>query len=489
MKYTFKTKPWPHQVKAFKFLFAELSRTGSAGMQVPMRYGKSKVAVDVASALHLKYGIHRVLICTTTSGLGVLEREIHLHCPFPVRIISYDGTVAREDPDWEIEWLVIHHAVLYGRDFDWGESLREWKPGPNPMIEKFDPEFIVIDESHKVGDPSSMQCKMAYRYGKSTRFRLIMTGTMFHRAPLGTFGQMKFLDDSMFGTHVTAFRRMYVKFGGYGDYQIVGYRNLKHLARKVKAKVFVQEHLPYQAPVVTTTPVQLAESLKVYREMERNSVVTVQGHDIVAPIILTKHLRAQQIAGGWVKTEEGQYLRVGREKMNALTDKLMTMREEGIDKVVIGCRFIPELPDIARAAKAAGYAFVALHGGVPRGDAREQRIAAFSEAEVPIVFVAQIQAAAEAINLSAASALIFYSMPESYVLYDQFKSRIFKFREKRTLLIDHLIASGTRDEVTYLAMQLKKDVAQFLLERPALVERITQREDAYRTAPHHSQQD
>jgi hypothetical protein len=477
MKYTFRTKPWPHQVKAFKFLFGEMSRTGSAGMQIPMRYGKSKIMIDVFSALHLKHGITRVMVCTTTSGLGVLEREIRLHCPYPSRIISYNGLVTEPPVEPAITWLVIHHAILYGRDYDWGESAREWKPGPNHMIEDFDPEAIAIDESHKIGDPSSMQCKMAYRYGKRARFRLTMTGTMFHRAPLGTFGQMKFMDDSVFGTHVTPFRRMYVKFGGYGNYQIVGYRNLKHLSRRIKRKVFVQEHLPFQAPVVTTTPVYLDESLPVYREMERESVVTVQGHDIVAPIILTKHLRAQQIAGGWVKTEEGQYLRVGREKMNALTDKLMVMHEEGIDKVVVGCRFIPELPDIARAARAAGYAFVALHGGVPRGNVREQRIAAFNEATQPTVFVAQIQAAAEAIDLSSASALIFYSMPESYVLYDQFKSRIFKFREKRTLLIDHIIAMGTRDVVTYLAMKLKQDVAEFLLQRPELVERITQRDD------------
>lgn len=478
MRYKFKTKPWPHQAKALKFVLRQMFSTGSAGLQVPLRYGKTKIALDTAGALHLKYGINRVLAVTTTSGLGVWEKEIPKHCPFPVKVISYNGEVVREDKGYVLTFYVIHHAILYGRDFDWGETSREWQPGPNKNIEEFDPEFIIMDESHRIGDPSSMQCKMAYRYAKGARFRLTLTGTMFHRAPLMVFGQFKFMDDSVFGTAVTPFRRMYIKFGGYGNYEIVGYRNLDHMANKIKRKVFIAEKVPHAPPVVTTTPVHLQESADLYRKMERDSIIEVKGKTITAPIILTRHLRSQQIAGGWVKTEDGKYERVGQEKFRACKDKLTLWNEEGIEKVVIGARFIPELPDIARAARAAGYDFVALHGGVPRGMARERRIAAFQDASRPMVFIAQIQAAAEAIDLSEAAAMLFYSMPESYLLYDQFKARIEKYAEKRTLLYDHLIGKGTRDEVTWMAMQLKKDVARFLVENPKLVEQITARDDS-----------
>lgn len=485
MRYKFKTKPWPHQAKALKFVLREMFSTGSAGLQVPLRYGKTKIAVDTAGALHMKYGITRVLAVTTTSGLGVWEKEIPKHCPFPVQVISYDGSIAFQSKDAALNLIdpyltfyVIHHALLYGRDYDWGEKAREWMPGPNKNIEDFDPEFIVMDESHRIGDPSSMQCKMAYRYGKGAQFRLTLTGTMFHRAPLMVFGQFKFMDDSMFGTAVTPFKRMYVKYGGYGNYEVVGYHNLDHMAHKIKKKVFIAEKVPSAPPVVTTTPLHLQEALDTYRKMEKDSVVTVKGKTVTAPIILTRHLRAQQIAGGWLKTEDGQYVRVGQEKFRACRDKLTVWQEEGIDKVVIGARFIPELRDIAQAARDAGYAFVALHGGVPRGNPRERRIAAFNEATRPTVFVAQIQAAAEAIDLSAASVMLYYSMPESYLIYSQFMARIEKYAEKRTLLYDHLIGKGTRDEVTWMAMQLKKDVATFLVENPQLVERITARDDS-----------
>lgn len=444
-----------------------------------MRWGKTKLAIDVAGALYLKYGITRVLCVTTTSGLGVWEKEIPKHCPFPVRVISYDGTIKHDQKSREpaITFYVIHHALLYGRDFDWGEDPHEWTPGPNKNIEDFDPEFIVMDESHRIGDPSSMQCKMAYRYGKSARFRLTMTGTKFHRGPLMVFGQFKFMDDSVFGTTITAFKRMYVRYGGYGNYEIVGYQNLGVMSTKIKRKVFVQEYVAHTDPVVSTTPVGMAECKTVYDTMQREAVVTVNGHTIFAPIILTKHLRTAQIAGGWLKTEEGQYIRVGQEKRRALDDRLKLTMEEGIDKIVIGCMFIPEIMDIAKACKDAGYAFVAMHGGVPRGTTREQRIAAFNEATIPTVFVAQIQSAAEAIDLSSAQDLWFYSMPHSYLLYDQFKARIEKYREMRTLRYDHFIMQNSVDVIIWLAMNLKIDVAQFLLRDPELVERITKKDE------------
>jgi hypothetical protein len=69
-------------------------------------------------------------------------------------------------------------------------------------------------------------------------------------------------------------------------------------------------------------------------------------------------------------------------------------------------------------------------------------------------------------------------LPESLVIHDQFRARIEKYDEKRTLLYDYLIATGTRDEVTWMALRMKTDVARLLLKRPDIVERITARLDA-----------
>lgn len=481
MKYVFKTTPWPHQVKAFKFVWRHLRDYGSAGLQVPMRYGKSKIAIDAASALHLKEGLERVLVVTTTSGLGVWEAEVPKHCPFPVIVKNYNGWTIQKDKGARLKWLIVHHAVLYDREFGWDEdNPQSWQPMPNSMIEDFDPEMVIIDESHKIGDPGSEQCKMAYRYGKGAKYRMTLTGTKFHRGPRMVFGQFKFLDDGIFGTVTGAFNRQFIKYGGYGNYEIVGYRNLDVMAEKIKSRVFIAKKLPpKQKPIITVTPVEMDDCKEAYKEMVSDAAIVVKGHAIMAPIVLTKHLRCMMIAGGWVKTEEGLYLRVGGEKRRTLEDRLTLMFEEGIEKVVIGARFIPELKDIADAAKVAGYRRIAIHGGVARGEARTLRVERFRTAEVPTVMVCQIAAASEAIDLSTAQHMIYYSIPESYVQYDQFFSRIERYNEKRTLSYEHLIMKRSRDEVTYEAMNLKMDVAKYLVTDPARVQRISEREDAF----------
>ena len=41
----------------------------------------------------------------------------------------------REDPNWVIQWQVIHHAILYGRDHDW-ENAVGVGARPSVMIEE-----------------------------------------------------------------------------------------------------------------------------------------------------------------------------------------------------------------------------------------------------------------------------------------------------------------------------------------------------------------
>lgn len=461
MRYQFKDpKPWPHQVRALRFILPQLEATGGSGLFVPLRFGKSRIAIDAAGALHLKHNLRRVLVVTTTSGMGVWHNEIRKYVPEGV----------------ELDWRIVHHQLTYDR-VPTGEG-REWVSAPNKAIEAFDPEMVIVDEAHRIGDPSTVQSKMCYKYGRKAKYRLILTGTPWHRGVPVIFGQVKFMDDSLFGTAVTAFRRQYIQYGGYGNYEIVGFKNLHDLSKKIKSSVFVMDKPPpKQPPVVTVTPVALDRSLSAYQEMEKESIIQVKDREITAPIILTRHLRLQQIAGGWVKSE-GSYFRVGSEKRDVLLDKLTAMREQDVFKIVIGCRFIPELRDVAKAARTAGFRVHAIHGGVPVGEARDARIAAFSEGEEPCVMVCQVAAAAEAIDLSAADTLIFYSLPESLVIHDQFRARIEKYDEKRTLLYDYLIATGTRDEVTWVALRMKTDVARLLLKRPDIVERITARLDA-----------
>lgn len=166
-------------------------------------------------------------------------------------------------------------------------------------------------------------------------------------------------------------------------------------------------------------------------------------------------------------------VRVGEEKKKAFARRVAEYREQDIRRFVVGARFLKEMVDIYAVVKAAGYQPIVVHGGVPPARRKSKR-AAFAAHE-NTVFISQFRASREGIDLSAADLMVFYSLPEDYLTYDQFSQRIYKFEDKRTLLYEHLIAKGTRDEASFEALKRQQDVAKFLMSNPKYVERVTSR--------------
>lgn len=450
MKYRYATKPYPHQVKALR----KLLRNRGGGLQVPMRWGKSKVGVDFANCLHLLEGIERVLVVTVLSGVGVWENEIIKHTPEGI----------------DLDWRIINFERTYDRVYE----DRSWIAVPSQGLKHFDPDLIIVDESHHIGNPSTLASKMLYQLGKRARFRVIMTGTMFHRKPFYVYGQMRFMDPGIFGdVSFSAFKRRIAVFGGYAGYEVLRYQNLGWMMKQIKPYIHTEKYVQLRPPVVNPIYFHLTgENLQYYAEMEKESIIDVRGSQVISPIILSRHLRCQQIAGGWVKTEEGTYRRVGTCQRDVARDRLDEYMEQDIGQVVIGCRFTPEVYDAAVSAGKAGYRVLLFHGGLKRVE-RDRRVAAFQDSVRPTAFVAQLQTGKESIDLSVADTMMFYSLSESYVVHDQFSRRIEMYNEKRTLMYDYLIPRGTRTEVTFESLQQKRDVADLIAEDPDMVERIT----------------
>lgn len=418
-----------------------------------MRWGKTKVAVDFANCLSLTDGLRRVLVVCPLTVIGVWQREVRIHTP----------------PDIDVQWKVINYEQLYKR-----ESIgdRQWVDTPRRDLLDFDADLVIIDESHHIGNPTTLVSKYACMYGRRARFRLIMTGTMFHRKPFFTFGQAKFYDPAIFGGSFSAFKKRIAVFGGYGGYEVLRYHNLKWMMNRMKPWVFIEDYVPTRAPVTNRLTFHLTgDNLRRYYEMEQDSITSVKGIDVTAPIVLTRHLRCQQIAGGWIK-DGLNYHRAGDDKLRMATARFQEYREQGIDKVVVGVIFIPELYDARRAAEAAGYEGILFHGKI-KGDNRKELVDQFRTSDKPTAFISQINAGREGIDLSAADVMMFYSLTWSYVSHDQFSRRIERFNETRTLMYDYLLARHTRDEVAFLALSTKRDVAELIVKHPEVVERIT----------------
>jgi hypothetical protein len=388
------------------------------------------------------------------SVLGVWPDQIHKHTP----------------KGFGLEWLTVNYESTYDRDY----HGRSWTPVPAAELLDYDADLLIVDEAHNLGNPQAVSSRMVYELSRRARFRLVMTGTMFHRKPFYVFGQAKLYDPSVFGTSFTAFKRMIAVFGGYGGYEVLRYQNLDWMMDRIEPWCWIEEDVPpNQPPVINEIRFDLTgQGLMNYVAMDTDSILQVGKDKVVSPIVLSRHLRCQQIAGGWIRTEDGRYVRVGQDLLRTGLDRIREYAEQDIRKVVVGCRFRPEMNDVARAAERAGFVPVLHHGGI-RKETRPALINHWRESRKPSMLIAQMQTLKEGVDLSAADTMLLWSLSESYVTHEQFTSRIKLYDDDRTLMYDYLIPEGTRTEVTYEALGEKQDVARYMATDPQRVERIT----------------
>ena len=444
--YSFKTKPYRHQVRALK----KVIRNNGGALFMPMRSGKTKVAVDWVGATHMKYGITRVLVVCPKSVKGVWKTQIRRHLPDELRE--------------NIQWMIINYEQLYARK----RIAGSWVNGSNPKLYEWDPQAIIVDESHKIGDPSTLQSKEVYKLQKKlgVRFKLILTGTPFHRKPLKLFGQFKFLDDGIFGTSYTPFKREYALWGGYGGFQVLKYLNEDRMMQKISRKTFLLRHVPPVPPQYEEVTYPLEESDAKYAEMAKEAVI--EALDLEAENPLARATRLSQLCSGRMPNSDGKIVTVGGEKRRAFEGLVEQFTENEVDKFVVFSRWLPPFRDIVEVVRAAGYRPLLFHGGVSESD-REQRIAEFEETEDKTVFLAQTATGSMGIDLSSASIAVFYTLPSSLVDWDQDHARIRKYRDQRTLTYYYLLAEGTVEMAQFLAHKEGLDLVEMLEKHPELL--------------------
>ena len=453
MKYKFKTRPYRHQVRAIRKALRSLNREGWAAFFMPMRSGKTKAVIDTICILQMKYGVERVIIVAPLSVIGVWRNQLRIHKP--------DG--------FKFRIILVNYEMVYAR----GESEvgGAWEPKKRKELYKFKPQVIVVDESHKIGDPSAAQSKHLYYLQRQFPdcFKLIMTGTPFHRKPHKTYGQFRFANENIFPMSYGAFKKRVSRWGGYGGFKYLGAKNEKWFLKKISRGTFMMKTLPYVKPQHEVVPYDLEESLPAYRSMADDSIADLgNGSMVEAPIALTRALRLAQLCGGRLRDSEGVLCRVGQEKRRAFAGLVDQFVENEVDKFIVFHRFVPEMVDSIKECRSAGYRVYLMYGQTP-GDLREQRIAAFDEAPGRAVFISQVSTGALGIDLSAAAVAVFYSLPESLVDYDQDCARTRKWKDRRTLTYYYLTGRGTIEEAHLSALHANLSLIDALERDPMLL--------------------
>ena len=234
LPYPVKANLYKHQIRganmalrAFGALDAK-TPGGGFGELFEMGCGKTLTTIAVAGALYNLGKIDRVLVVAPTSVCSVWPHDLNQFATFPweARVLLGDKKkrlkALNELENWPFKALRI--AVI-----NYESTHRE---GIFEALAAYKPDLIVCDESQRIKNPSAAQSKALHKLGDAAPFRMILSGTPVQNNAVDLYSQYRFLDPAVYGANFYAFKNRYCIMGGYGQHQIVGYRNMDELVEK-----------------------------------------------------------------------------------------------------------------------------------------------------------------------------------------------------------------------------------------------------------------
>ena len=435
------------------------------GFLYEMGCGKTLTAIATMGAAYQMGAIKKVLIVAPTSVCSVWPKEFDEYADFKYNVAVLLGEKQKR------------LATLRSLDAFPFKALRvavinyesTWREGLYEALQEWAPDMVIADESQRIKEPSAKQSKALHRLGDLAKYKLILSGTPIQNNAIDLFSQYRFLDPTVFGTNFYAFRSRYAIMGGFDRRQIVGYKDLDKLIQKehsIAYRVTKDEALDLPEQTFLNRYIPLEGAAKnLYDRIKRDSFAELEnGGQITAPTVLTKLLRLQQFTGGFIQADEGTRPElVFKGKIDALGDILDDYVIDAGKKLVIFCRFRPEIDLIGEALKKRRIKYAAIFGDIKIED-RGPIVADFQNNPETKVFLAQIDTAGLGITLTAADTCVYYSVNFNYAAYSQSLARIHRIGQRNACTYIHLVVEKSIDETVLKALARKEDLAKTVVD-------------------------
>jgi SNF2 family DNA or RNA helicase len=445
-----------------------------------MGTGKSAVALALVEG----WKARRVIIFAPLSVLEVWPKQFRLHAPRPWSVVIPSGK--RTEKAAQIGEAVRHAeemdlplAVLVNYDAVGNTGKKDLPPAVRIGLEAIEralfamkPDAAILDEVHRIGGVSGSQSHFVARYMEGIPHKVGLTGTPLASGPVSAYGEFRALAPRALGvSRFSDFRSRYCVMGGFQQRQIVAYRALDDLERRMAPYTFRVRSadvldLPPFLDDTRTCRLSAAAS-KAYRELGEEFVTWLEEGVVSAGNALVKITRLAQLCGGNLQMdkdaedpESGKLKTLDTAKADALADLLADIAPE--ECVVVFSRFTADLAAIHAAAKAAGRKSIELSGQshpikgewIPQGET---------------VLACQIKSGSLGIDLTCARYVVFFCNTFEWAVYEQARKRTHRPGQNRPVEFIHLEAilddgAPTIDRRIMDALQRKGDLVEGVLE-------------------------
>lgn len=464
---------WKHQLEGI-----ELGKHHpDCALLFEMGTGKTRTALEILRArMNENRKILRTLIVGPSAVLQNWKNEISMYTKIPLdKVFVLNQSVAER----------VHLVKVLPKDSIFITNYEAFAQAKFREVFSINPpEFLVLDEAHRVKGVSAQRTKALIQVSDSmgflpVKYRLMLTGTPVLNNELDLFAQYRILDGGKrLGKNFFQFRAQYFedknrympKHSHFPKWvpKASSRDILKTKISEISMHASKDECLDLPPFVRVTTPVELGwDQKKAYNDMKQEFLAFCDKGVAVAQLAITKALRMQQILSGFLKLEDGQIHRFECNPRAAALEELLSDIAEH-QKVIVWSVFHEDHEVVRNICKKLGFDFAELTGLV---DNKQKEIDRFQNDDKCRVMVASQAAGGTGVNLTAASYMIYYSRGYSLEQDLQSEARAYRGgseRHKSITRID-IIAENTIDNAVLQALQSKKDLSKDILQLAQMI--------------------
>lgn len=454
--YLSRTKPFEHQMDSFKYALTH----NKFLLGDEQGLGKTKQALDIAVARKHKMR-HCLIVCGVNNLKWNWYKEVEIHTNEKAHILGSrvnrkGKTVIGSSAERLADLKQIHDEYFLITNI---ETLRD--KSIQSQIKKMCSDGIIgmtiIDEIHKCKNSQSKQGKAIHCC--CSYYRLALTGTPLMNNPVDLYNVLKWLEVE--NHSLTYFKNLYCEMGGFGGYEIIGYKNLDHLENSLNKNMLrrrKEEVLDLPPKIYTDELLDLDSSQdKLYRDVT-NQIIEDIDRIMLLPNPLTELIRLRQVTSN-------PNILTSKNITNVKYDRILDILESTTDKVIIFSNWTKVINPLYIKLSSLGYN-PALVTGESKDPILEMN--KFQSDNTCKVILGTTPALGTGYTLTAANTVIFIDEPWSKAIKDQAEDRCHRIGTKGTVNIITLICKDTIDERIHQIIKDKGELSDRIVDGKAV---------------------
>ena len=456
-KISFKASPFNHQLEAVDFLLKQEKSLLLDGCGV----GKSLEMILFAETLKKRGIIEHCLIITGIAGLrGNWEREIQ---KFSTESVVTIGKYVTRNGNTRYRSMLKRAEQLRNKIEEFFvlinvESIRDSKVIEAIKTSENKFGLIAFDEAHKIGAPDTTQYNNLMKLDAD--FKVAATGTLIVNSPLSAFPSLKFTNND--SATLTNFKSQYCAYGGFGNKQIIGSKNLEVLREEIancsirRTLYDVRKDIPELT--IDVEYLEMEEDQQKFYEAIKEGVkeeadkIELKAGNLLA---LTTRLRQATACPNVLTTQDIESI-----KVNRVFEYIQEVCSQG-EKIVVFSMFKEPLHQLA--AKLDGFRFTVNTGDTPDQVAFDNMIR-FQDNPEEQIFLGTFGKCGTGFTLNSSMYLVCIDTPYTFSLFEQGYQRIHRVNNERPAFIKVLICAETIDERVWQIVETKKDLGEYLVD-------------------------